>query len=132
MRTVRSSSPQTRWVPGDAASLDVEVRRVPGTFDFLTANLPFGEGATFVRALVINRVDLATEVYEGEAFALHLHKDRAGFGNLRLPRDFNEPGHLLVPGKEWYLLVRCKPNSTTVIYLVKSGTPRGAPSGDDF
>jgi hypothetical protein len=37
-----------RGVHSDAAGLDIEVRRVPGTFDFLAANLPFGERATFV------------------------------------------------------------------------------------
>ncbi len=72
MRTVRSSSPQTRWVPGDAASVDVEVRRVPGTFDFLADDLPSGKGSAFVRTVVIHRVDLALEIHEREALALDL------------------------------------------------------------
>ena len=46
-----------RGVDGNAAGLDIEVRRVPGTFDFLAANLPFGERATFVGAVVIDRVE---------------------------------------------------------------------------
>ena len=42
---------------------------MPGTLDFIALNLPFGEWATFVRTFVINRVDLAVEVYECEALA---------------------------------------------------------------
>ena len=67
-------------VHSDAASLDIEVRRAPGTFDFLADDLPFGEGAAFVRTVVINRVDLAIEVYEREALALHLNADRTASG----------------------------------------------------
>jgi hypothetical protein len=61
-----------------------------GTFDFLADDLPFAEGAAFVRTVVINRVDLAIEVYERETLALHLNTDRTVFGNLRLLRDFDE------------------------------------------
>src|SRR5262245_33360262 len=50
-----------------------------------------------MRAVVINRVDLAIEVYECEALPLCFHTDRAVFGNLRLLRDFDEPGHFRSP-----------------------------------
>ena len=85
-----------RRVPSDAASLDIEVRCVPGTFDFLADDLPFGEGAAFVRTVVINRADLAMEVYEREALPLHLNTDRTVFGNLLLLRDFDESRHVPV------------------------------------
>ena len=80
-------------VHSDAASFDIEVRRVPRTLDFLADDLPFGEWAAFVRTVVINRVDLAIEVYECEALAFDLHTDHAGFGNLRLLGDFDELAH---------------------------------------
>jgi hypothetical protein len=104
-----------RGVDSDATGLDIEVRRVPRTLDFLAADCPFGEGATLVGTVVINGVDLAAEVYECEAFALDLHTDHAGLGDLRPLGDFDKPAHLLALAREWYLLVRCKLNNTTVI-----------------
>lgn len=57
-----------RGIHHDAASLDIEVGRVPGTFDFLAADLSVGEGGPpFVRAVIINRANLEVEVYEREA-----------------------------------------------------------------
>ena len=94
-------------VHSDAASFDIEVRRVPWTLDFLADDLPFGEWAAFVRTVVINRVDLAIEVYEREMLALHLNADRTVFGNLRLLRDFDESRHVLDPIECRHLFWEC-------------------------
>ena len=65
---------------------------------------------------LINRVDLAVEVDEREAPALDLHTDHAGFGNIRLLGDFDEPAHLLVLPENGIHSLRCRPDTTTVIH----------------
>ena len=103
LRSLSSADSPSRWRPQNLAGGDVEAGAVKGTGHHRAVHLPLGEGASTVRAGVVDGVQRAGHVEERHRLSFDVDGDRRpGRDVLRLG-NLDESSHLAsLPWKPSY------------------------------